>query len=377
MTEIDSLPSWPSYSAEEISLAGEVLRSGKVNYWTGEHGIKFEQEFAKYCGVNYGVAVANGSVGLEAALRALDIGPGDEVIVTARSFVASASAISMVGAKPIFADIDRDSQNVSAQTIAPVITPKTKAIVCVHLAGWPCEMPDILKLAQAHDLRVIEDCAQAHGARIDDRPVGSWSDIAVFSFCQDKIMTTGGEGGMLVTDDTNLFNKLWSYKDHGKNQAILHSQTEKPSGFRWLHDSIGTNLRMTEMQAILGRWQLERLDQSVAVRRRNAKKLLNGLQNIDCVRLTIPNSNIFHSYYKFYFFIDNKKLKKSWDRDRIIAEFTANNIPGLSGSCPEIYLEKGIFAWTAIEDRAVANSSRIRQYKYNASSSSYAGNPST
>ncbi len=333
------LPDWPNYSVEEVSIVRDVLESGQVNYWTGPHGKAFEQEYAQYCGVDFGIAVANGSVGLSAALTALGIGRGDEVVVTPRSFIASASAIALAGAIPVFAEVDSNSQNITADSIRSVLTDRTRAITCVHLAGWPCAMPEIVALAKDHGLAVIEDCAQAHGARIAGRSAGAWGDIGVFSFCQDKIITTGGEGGMLVTNHRDLWEKLWAYKDHGKSYAAVYAKDHE-SGFRWLHESLGTNLRMTEMQAAMGRWQLRQLDNWVITRRNNARLLERSLEDLDCVRISRPNDDVYHSYYKYYVFVRPDLLKKSWNRDRIISEFAKLGIPGLSGSCPEIYLEK-------------------------------------
>jgi dTDP-4-amino-4,6-dideoxygalactose transaminase len=333
------LPDWPAYSAEEIAIAGEVLASGKVNYWTGEHGKAFEQEYADYCGVGFGIAVANGSVGIGAVLHALDIGPGDEVIVSPRSFFASAAEIVLVGATPVFAEVDRDSQNISAASISAALTDRTRAIICVHLAGWPCDMPAICELARARNIFVIEDCAQAHGAEVDGRPVGSWGDAGVFSFCQDKIMSTGGEGGMVVTADEALFDRIWSFKDHGKSLSTVNSKSHPP-GFRWLHESFGTNLRMTEVQAAIGRHQLKKLDDWVDSRRRNATLLNDAFAGLEVVRLPLPPANIKHSYYKYYLFVRNEMLREGWSRDRILDEFAHAGITSLSGSCPEIYREK-------------------------------------
>jgi dTDP-4-amino-4,6-dideoxygalactose transaminase len=341
------LPIWPSFSAEEIALVNEVLQSGRVNYWTGTNGKAFEQEFAAYSGVDFGVAVANGSVGLTAALKALNIGSGDEVIVTPRSFIASVSAIAMEGATPVFAEVDADSQNITAESIRAVISPNSKAIICVHLSGWPCDMPAIMQLAEEHGLKVIEDCAQAHGARVAGKPVGAWGDVGVFSFCQDKIMSTGGEGGMVISRDREVWEKLWALKDHGKSYTQV-SATDAPSGFRWLHESFGTNFRLTEMQSALGRWQLKQLDTWVTARRRNAQILETAFAGIDCVRITPTPADVYHSYYKYYAFIRPEKLKNAWNRDRIIAEFSERGIPGLSGSCPEIYLEGAFTAADAV-----------------------------
>jgi dTDP-4-amino-4,6-dideoxygalactose transaminase len=247
---------WPQYSDAEQRAVVQVLATGRVNYWTGELCRRFEAEFARFADCTHAAALANGTVALDVALRALGIGPGDEVIVTPRSFVASVSAVANAGATPIFADVDLDSGNISAATIAPCITAKTKAVVPVHLGGWPCDMPSIIDLTRSHGLAVIEDCAQAHGAAIDGRSVGSFGEVGAWSFCQDKIMTTGGEGGMVTTNDPELWRLMWEYKDHGKNLDKVR-QPHTSAGFRWLHDSFGTNWRMIEMQAAIGLLQLE------------------------------------------------------------------------------------------------------------------------
>jgi dTDP-4-amino-4,6-dideoxygalactose transaminase len=330
---------WPQLEDDEIDAVVQVLKSGKTNYWTGTEVKQFEQEFARYCDSDYGVAVANGSLGLDLALRAVDIGPGDEVIVSPRSFFASAGAIALLGATPVFADVDRESQNITADSIKHVLSPRTKAVICVHLSGWPCDMEAILRVVADRDIAIIEDCAQAHGARINDRPVGSWGAIGVFSFCQDKIMSTGGEGGMVVTSDEALWKRMWSFKDHGKGYDVVHADNH-PDGFRWLHESFGSNYRLTEMQAAIGRRQLTKLDDWVARRRQNAAILDTALSIFKCIRITAPPANVFHSYYKHYVFVEPENLRSDWDRDRVLQAISAHGIPGLSGSCPEIYLER-------------------------------------
>jgi hypothetical protein len=342
---------WPSFTPEEAEAVQRVLLSNRVNYWTGTEGREFEKEFAAYCGTQHAIALANGSVALELALHALGIGPGDEVITTARTFIASASCIVMRGATPVLADVDPVSQNVTAETIRPLITPATRAIIAVHLAGWPCDMEPILALAREHGLKVIEDCAQAHGASYQGRPVGSLGDVAAFSFCQDKIMTTGGEGGMLTTNDTALWEKAWAFKDHGKSFDAVYRR-QHPPGFRWLHESFGTNWRLTEMQSAIGRIQLRRLDDWIASRRRNAAILSAGLANIPGLRLTEPPAEIGHAFYKYYAFIrpelfagnpksdsQNSKFDPASIRDRVMNAVNAEGIPCFSGSCSEIYLE--------------------------------------
>jgi dTDP-4-amino-4,6-dideoxygalactose transaminase len=332
------MPPWPWYADEVTEAATAVLRSGHLNYWTGGQGRLFEQEFAQYVGRKYAVALANGTVALEAALLALEVGAGDEVIVPSRTFIASASCAVMRGALPVVVDVDSDSQNLTAETIRRAMTPRTKAIIAVHLAGWPCDMDPILELAREHGIKVIEDCAQCHGARYRQRMTGSLADVAAFSFCQDKIMTSCGEGGMLVTDDPCAFERAWSFKDHGKN---YHAATNLagPRAFRWLHDSFGTNWRLTEVQSAVGRVLLRRLDKDVAARRRNAAILIEGLRRIPALRVPIPGPDIQHAYYKFYAFVRPELLNEVWTRDRILTAINAEGVPCFSGTCSEIYRE--------------------------------------
>lgn len=329
---------WPYFDEEQITAAANVLRSGKINAWTGEECQAFEREFAAKCDADYGLALANGTLALELALKILDLGPGDEVIVTPRSFYASASCVLTCGATPIFADIDPESQNITADTIRPVLSSRTKAIIPVHLAGWPCDMDPIMALAKEHDLWVIEDCAQAHGAAIDNRRVGGHGHLAAFSFCQDKIITTAGEGGMLVTSEPDFWKRGWSLKDHGKNYDKVHRQ-DHPPGFRWLHDGVGSNWRMTELQAALGRIQLRRLDEWSAKRRRLAAMLSEAFATMPAFRMTTPPDTVTHAYYRYYVFVRPEQLNDGWDRDRIMQAVAAAGTPCFSGSCSEIYLE--------------------------------------
>jgi dTDP-4-amino-4,6-dideoxygalactose transaminase len=334
-----SLSPWPCYESDEIDAVSAVLASGKVNYWTGEHGKRFEQEFADHCEADYAIALANGTLALELALEAAGIGPGDDVVVTPRSFIASASCAVRVGATPVFADVSLDSQNLTAESVSEALTPSTRAIIAVHHAGWPCDMDGLMSLAEQHDLIVIEDCAQAHGASYKGRPVGGLGHIAAFSFCQDKIMTTGGEGGMLVTSDESIWRRAWSIKDHGKYYDAVFNR-EHPSGFRWLHESFGTNMRMTEMQAAIGRLQLKKLRDWHRKRHDNAMRIADALREFRCVRVPMPEEGIEHAYYRLYAFVKPDHLAEDWDRDRILNEINARGIPCFSGSCPEIYNER-------------------------------------
>lgn len=329
---------WPSYSAEEVDAVAAALRSNRVNYWTGDLCRQFETRFAEWAGTAHAVALANGTVALDVALKALSIGPGDEVITTSRTFLASASCIVTAGAVPIFADVNADSQNITAETIAAVITPRTRAIICVHLAGLPCDMDPIMDLARRHDLKVIEDCAQAHGARYKGRSVGSIGDIGAWSFCQDKIMTTGGEGGMVTTNDKALWSAMWSYKDHGKSWEAVYERPHPP-GPRLVHDGFGTNWRMIEMQAAIGLIQLERMKAWTERRTELAERLTTACRAHDLLRVPTTPSDVTHAWYRLYAFVHPERLASDWTRDRIIQEISARGVPCFHGSASEVYLE--------------------------------------
>ena len=354
---------WPHFEDDEVNAAAAVLRSGKVNQWTGQEVKTFQKEFAAFCGVRQAIALANGSIALDLALYALNIGNGDEVIVTPRTFVASVSCVLLRGAKPVFADVHPESQNITAESIVKAITPSTRSIIAVHLAGRPCDMDAILDIAEKYHLKVIEDCAQSHGAIyysrrpgslsvVDQgapimrdgvflypRLVGSMGDVAAFSFCQDKIMTTGGEGGMFLTNDEELWKKAWAFKDHGKSYEAVYYQ-QHPKGFRWLHESFGTNGRLTEMQAAIGRRQLRKLPEWLKRRRLNADILTQVFLNIPALQVTVPPESVKHAYYKYYVFLKADMLKPGWNRERIVATINGEGIPCFTGSCSEVYLEK-------------------------------------
>lgn len=334
-----SFSPWPSFTEEEADAARKVILSNKVNYWTGQECREFEKEFALWAGTDYAIALTNGTVALDLALKALGIGPGDEVIVTSRTFLASASSIVTAGATPVFADVDRDSQNITAETIRAVLTPRTRAVICVHLAGWPCDMDPIMALAAEHDLKVVEDCAQAHGAQYKGKPVGSIGHIGAWSFCQDKIMTTAGEGGMVTTSDRELWSKMWSFKDHGKSWAAVYERQHAP-GFRWLHESFGTNWRMMEVQGAIGRIQLRRMSEWQASRQANAERIWAAARKLSGLRVAQVPNDVTHAAYKCYVFVEPTQLKDGWSRDRILNEISAGGVPCFSGSCSEVYLEK-------------------------------------
>jgi len=342
---------WPSFTIEEADAARNVILSNRVNYWTGQECREFEKEFAAWCGARHGIALANGTLALDVALKAMGIGLGDEVVVTPRTFIASVSCVINAGAIPVFADVEADSGNISARTISKVLTPKTKGIICVHLAGWPCDMDPIMAMAEERGLKVIEDCAQAHGARYKGRSVGTIGHVGAWSFCQDKIMSTGGEGGMVTTNDRDLWSKMWSFKDHGKSWEAVYER-DHPPGFRWLHEGFGTNWRMLEVQAAIGRIQLQRMADWTAKRNDNAKALAETCSRFsalnvpafrcgsNCMPDCSETADCIHAHYKFYAYVCPEKLSGGWTRDRIIAELNRRGVPCYQGSCSEVYLEK-------------------------------------
>jgi len=338
---------WPQYSKKEIDAVADVLESGRVNYWTGERCKNFEIDFAKFCKTKYAVALMNGTVALEVALKSIGIKKGDEVIVTSRTFIASVSSIVNVGATPIFVDVDLDSQNLDSNLIQNKITDNTKAIMCVHLAGWPCDMDKIKLISEQFGLLIVEDCSQAHGAKYKGNSVGSLGDIGCWSFCQDKIISTGGEGGMVTTNDETIWKKVWSYKDHGKSFTASKSNSNH-QGFKWLHNSFGSNYRMTELQAVIGSIQLTHLDSWQRERYSNSQKIWDFSRKIKGLRVPQVPKYIDHACYKCYIFVDLTYLKKGWSRDRIIKEINASGVHCFSGSCSEVYLE---FAFEATDFR--------------------------
>lgn len=348
---------WPCYSEEEAEAVSRTLLSNKVNYWTGKECLGFEKDFAAWTDSAYAIALGNGTLALEIALRALGIGSGDEVIVTPRTFIASVSCVVSVGATPVFADVDPDSQNINAKTIENVLTSRTKAVICVHLAGMPCDMDPIMELARKHDLFVVEDCAQAHGARYKGKSVGSIGHVGAWSFCQDKIMTTGGEGGMVTTDDRALWSKMWAYKDHGKSWDAVYVKKHPPGfGYRWLYESFGSNYRMLEIQAVIGRIQLKRMSEWKAKRQENARQIWSVAADVPGLRVPVFPEWADHAAYKCYVFAVNETLKSDWNRDRIMSEINSRGVPCYSGACSEVYLEKAFEStgWRPAERLPVA-----------------------
>ena len=338
--------SWPQITNEEVESVSKVLLSNRLSYWTGEEVRSFEKEFADYIGSNFAIALANGTVALETALKTFNLDSRDEVIVTSRTFIASVSSIINSGAIPVFADVNSENQNIDINTIKSVYSKKTKGIICVHLAGWPCDMNPIMDFARANNLFVIEDCAQAHGAMYKGKSVGSIGDIGCWSFCQDKIMTTGGEGGMITRNDRNLWSKMWSYKDHGKSWEAVY-KVKHPTGFKWLHESFGSNFRMTEMQAAIGRIQLKKIPRWSQARRAHAQAIWNTAKTLPGIRVpefscaSCPGNcnkkiDCLHAAYKCYIFVEDGEAA----RDNLLFKINKRGVPCYSGSCSEVYKEK-------------------------------------
>jgi dTDP-4-amino-4,6-dideoxygalactose transaminase len=327
---------WPEYSEKEIEGVSEILKTGRVNQWTGDYVREFEKKFSKYFDVNYSIAINNGTSALELCLKVLNLNDNDEVIVTPRSFVASVSCILINRLKPVFADVDLNSQNITLQNIKNVITDKTRAVICVHLNGFPCEIEEIYSYCKENNIYVIEDCAQSHGAKYNGKYLGSFGDINAWSFCQDKIMSTGGEGGMITTNNKDLFEKAWSFKDHGKDINLYYNRPIT-NQFSFVHNSVGSNYRMTEIQAYIGLIQLDYLETWIQHRRELSSIYNNKFKNLNNIRLQYENENTLCSYYKYYFFVKDISI-----RQYIIDEISRNNIKVYYGSCGELYKEKCI-----------------------------------
>lgn len=343
---------WPQINNDMINSVVNILESGKLNQWNNSAVNNFEKKFAKYFGCNYAIAVFNGTVALELCVKTLNLIEGDEVIVTPRTFLASASCCAWYGITPVFVDVDENSQNITLETIKKAITSNTKAVILVHLAGWPCDLEEICDYCRDNNIYIIEDCAQSHGAKYNGKYVGTFGDINAWSFCQDKIITTGGEGGIVTTNCPFLFKKAWSLKDHGKSYNTCFNKEHSP-GFKWLHENIGTNWRMMPIQAVIGFHALDELDEWVNHRRKIANIYNNQLKDVNGIRLTIPNEkSIYHSYYKYYFFIQPDKFKIS--RDEILDLINKEGIFAQIGSCGEVYKEKALEKYAPEKDLPVA-----------------------
>jgi dTDP-4-amino-4,6-dideoxygalactose transaminase len=338
-----SLPPWPVFEPDELAAVEAVLRSGRVNYWTGSACRDFEAAWSRSLGVGVptelrSLAMANGSLTMDAALRALGIGPGDEVIVSPRSYVASAMCVVLAGATPVFADVDPESGCITPATAEVVRSPRARAVIPVHIGGWPSDMRGFASWAGPHGIHILEDCAQSHGGHIDGRALGTFGTFASWSFCQDKIMTTGGEGGMLCTSDLALHRRCWSYAQHGKDhdQAFGGDSGDRPGAYRWMIEREGTNLRMTEMQAAIGLQQLEKLPAWHAVRRRNSEIMQEALRGLTGLRVPITPAG--HAHYRCAVFVDAESGASL--RDHLLRAFHRCGLPAMSGPCGELYREQ-------------------------------------
>lgn len=351
---------WPKHERDEVLAVVRVLESGRVNALVhGEQNKAFEEEFAKFVQMPFAIAVSNGTVSIELALRALGVGAGDEVIIPVRSFFATASAVVAIGAEPVFADVEMKSQNIEPASVARMISDRTKAVICVHLAGRPCDMTALTDLCAKHGLFLIEDCAQAHGALYDGKPVGSFGDASSFSFCTDKIMSTGGEGGMVLFRDEAAWAKAWAGKDHGKRPArYLRANTAAAGEFRYVHNSFGSNYRMTEMQAAIGRAQLAKLPRWLEQRAANAETLASEIDGLPGIIVDRPAANMRHAWYKFYLRVDEKLLPDGKSRADVIAGLMQLGIQCGSGSCPDMSNEEAFAGRTPRKD-AISNAHRL------------------
>jgi len=353
---------WPQYEEDEIAAATRVLASGRVNsLMHGDEGRAFESEFAALVDMPHAIGVSNGTVSLEMALRALGVGPGDEVIVPARSFFATAACVVAAGAYPVFADIELHTQNIDPESVARMVSPRTKAVICVHLGGRPCDMDRLTAVCEANGLLLIEDCAQAHGASWRGQPVGSFGQASSFSFCTDKIMSTGGEGGMVLFREEAAWAKAWAYKDHGKDAYKVRTPSPHPVGeFRYSHDSFGSNFRMTEFQSAIGRVQLRKLPGWIAQRRANAACLSQMLSALPAVIVDPVPEHAGHAWYKYNLRLDPTALPSGMTRSDVIAALIAAGIRQTgSGSCPDMSREAAFADRPARRDGDLPNANAL------------------
>ncbi len=281
----DALPPWPAFDENAIRAVERVLRSGKVNYWTGRLGMEFEQRFAAWQGSKFAISTTNGTSALHVALTVLGIGPGDEVIVPSYTFIASSFSVVQAGAVPRFADVNLDDHCISLESAARLVNARTKAIMVVHLYGNVCDMDRVNAFAKQHGLLVIEDNAEAFGGSYKGRKTGTLGDIAGCSFCQSKTFTTGGEGGMVTTDNEELAWTARSFRDHGYDVKDRLNLLELEQKLSYIHNMVGWNYRMTEMQSAIGLAELDRIDTwNMPRRRRNAHIIIDALKALPQVK---------------------------------------------------------------------------------------------
>ena len=328
---------WPNFSKSLVSKVGKIIKSGTINYTIGPYGKIFENQFSKFIGTKYSVAVCNGTAALEVAIKSLKLPKKSKILVPARSFFSSASCIVNTGHIPIFLDVDRQTQNISVNEIEKKMTKDTRVIICVHLAGLPCDMYKIKKIAKKKNLKIIEDCSQAHGASINKKYVGSFGDLSTWSFCNDKIISTLGEGGMISTNNKKIYEFCKSHINHGTSTQ----NTKQSYGFNYNKDYFGTNLRITEIQSLAGSEQLKNLKKIQKKREKMAKDYFNLIsQYKEYFESYYPEKQIKSAWYRFYFFLKTNIKNSQKIRIRIIKNLRINGLKSFTGSCPEIYLEK-------------------------------------
>ena len=334
------LGTWPCFSEKAIKDVEAVLRSGKVNYWTGPAGMAFEKEFASWQGSKFAVSVNTGTAALHVALTALGIGPGDEVIVPSYTFIATGFSVVQAGAIPRFADVNIEDHCISVESAEKLVTSRTKAIMPVHLYGNVCDMDKVSAFAKKHGLYVIEDNAEAFGGTYKGKNTGTLGDIAGCSFCQNKTFTTGGEGGMVTTDDEDLAWNARSFRDHGYDVKTRLSLLELEQKLPYIHNMVGWNYRMTEMQSAIGLAELERMENwNMPTRRRNAEIILNKLRDLPSVKyLPVDTEERRNGWYVLAISLDIENM--ACDIEQFVAAATAEGAPVWKVFWPQCHTER-------------------------------------
>ncbi len=335
-----TLPRWPQFTEEIIEAAMEPLKTGKVNYWTGKVGMEFEKKWADWNGVRFAISTTNGTSALHTALGGLGIGPGDEVITTPYSFIASSFCVVQAGAIPVFADVKREDHCIDPEDIKKKITPRTRAIIPVHLYGNVCDMDEIMEIAKAHNFYVIEDSAEAHGATYKGKKVGCIGDVGAFSFCQNKTFTTGGEGGMVTTNNEEVAWRCRSFRDHGYDVERRISLLELEGALPYIHKMVGFNYRMTEMQSAIGVKEMERLDSwNLPRRRRNGEMLIPELKDLPQIQyLPVHDQEKVNGFYVFPVVLNLERL--TCDKKTFLDAIVAEGVPAWREFWPQSYKER-------------------------------------
>ncbi len=335
-----ALGHWPSFDEGAIRGVEAVLRSGKVNYWTGKQGMEFERRFAEWQGSKYGIGVATGTAALHVAMAALGIGPGDEVIVPSYTFIASSFSVVQAGAVPRFADVNRDDHCISIESAERLVTRRTRAIMPVHLYGNVCDMDKVWAFAKKHNLFVIEDNAEAFGGEYKGKKTGTLGHMAGCSFCQNKTFTTGGEGGMVTTDDEDLAWEARSFRDHGYDVRERMNLLALEQKLPYIHNRVGWNYRMTEMQSAIGLAEIARMDSwNMPMRRRNGRILLDALGSLPQVlHAPIDTPERQNGWYVCAFSLDVEKM--GCDIAGFVKAASAEGAPVWKVFWPQCHTEK-------------------------------------